>query len=211
MDNPRSSTDERAFLQSHGEDAFAELFMRSRDRLKRMLHYKLDPRLRARTDLSDILQETYIEAFKRLDSFLEKPQFSFYVWLRQVTLQRLIDIHRKHLLTDKRDVKNEVALPRRPLGATSSFAIAKHLVDQLVSPSQLAIREEMLAQVERSLDGMEEIDREVLALRHFEELGNAEVAAVLGLSAAAASNRYVRALSRLRKDLRNLPDFFDEI
>lgn len=211
MSNPQPSSDERDFLKTHGEEGFADLFVRSREKLKQMLRYKMDPRLRARTDLSDILQETYIEAFKRLDSFLETPHFSFYIWLRQVTLQRLIDIHRKHLLTGKRDVKNEVASAGHPLGATSSYAIADQLVDQFVSPSQLAIREEMLSQVERSLESMEEIDREVLALRHFEELGNTEVAAVLGLSAAAASNRYVRALSRLRKDLKSLPDFFDEI
>jgi RNA polymerase sigma-70 factor, ECF subfamily len=125
-------------------------------------------------------------------------------------MQRLIDLHRQHLFATKRDVRNEVrVLPGEYLAATS-VAIAKQLVAQMISPSQIAIREEMVAQIEQSVERLDELDREVLALRHFEEMKNSEVAQVLGLSEAAASNRYVRALSRLRKDLERIPDFFDE-
>jgi RNA polymerase sigma-70 factor (ECF subfamily) len=189
---------------------FAELFTEHRDRLKQMLQFRMDPRLRSRTDLSDILQESYIDAYRRLDHFHRKPEMSMYVWLRQITMQRLIDLHRQHLLADKRDVRQEVRLGVVGPQAATSAVIAKQLVDQMVSPSQIAIREEMVAQVESSLEALDPIDREVLALRHFEELRNSEVAEVLGISEAAASNRYVRALSRLRKDLEQIPDFFDD-
>lgn len=201
-------------MSESGRHSFAEMFTEHRPRLKQMLQYRMDPRLRARADLSDILQESYIDAVGRLDHFYKKPGMSMYLWLRQITMQRLIDLHRQHLLAGKRDVRNEVSLQRGQRQddflAPSSIAIARQLVDQMVSPSQLAIREEMVVQIEKSLENLDEIDREVLALRHFEELKNHEVAQVLNLSEAAASNRYVRALSRLRKDLEQIPDFFDD-
>lgn len=188
------------------ESSFADRFTEYRPRLKQMLQFRIDPRLRTRVDLSDILQESYIDAYRRLDHFRGKPNLSLYVWLRQITLQRLIDIHRQHIKADKRNVRNEVRLENQ---ATTSAAFAAHLVDRVISPSQLAIRHEMVSQTESALEQMDEIDREVLALRHFEELSNGEVAQVLSLSEAAASNRYVRALTRLRKDLEKIPDFFD--
>lgn len=134
---------------------------------------------------------------------------SFYLWLRQVTMQRMIDLHRRHLLAGKRDVRQEVQLAPQSYNAATSAAIARHFIDAIVSPSQMAVRQEMLAQLETTLESMDDIDREVLALRHFEELGNSEVAELLGITEAAASNRYVRALSRLRKLLEQIPDFFD--
>ena len=194
-----------------GEDdrAFAERFTEHRPRLKQMLQFRMDPRLRARTDLSDILQEAYIDAHQRVHHYQSKPGTSFYVWLRQVTMQRLIDLHRRHLLTNKRDVRNEVRLGGKHYHAATSAAIANGLVDQMVTPSQVLIRQEMVDQLEATLENLDEIDREVLALRHFEDFRNGEVAEVLGISEAAASNRYVRALSRLQKDLARIPDFFD--
>lgn len=192
------------------ERAFAQLFTEHRERLKQMLHFRMDPRLRARTDLSDVLQESYIDAYRRLEHYANQPKMSLYVWLRQVTMQRLIDLHRQHLLADKRDVRNEVRFRQGDFNPATSAAIAKQFVDQVVTPSQVAIRQEMVSQVEQTLEGLEELDREVLALRHFEELRNSEVAEVLGISEAAASNRYVRALTRLRKDLEKIPDFFDD-
>lgn len=195
--------------QSSAERAFAKRFTEHRQRLKQMLRFRMDPRLRSRADVSDILQEAYIDAFRRIDHYASKPQMSFYVWLRQVTMQRLIDVHRQHLLADKRDVRNEVRIGVSDYNAATSAAIARQFVDQMVTPSQVAIREEMAAQLESTLENLDDIDREVLVLRHFEELGNSEVAEVLGISEAAASNRYVRALARLRKDLQKIPDFFD--
>ncbi len=199
-----------AAVAEDDERDFARRFTEHRERLKQMLSFRMDPRLRSRTDLSDVLQESYIEAYRRLNHFNRKPGLSFYVWLRQVTMQRLIDLHRQHLLADKRDVRQEVRLGANHYNAATSAVIAKQLVDRMVSPSQDAIRQEMVAQLESTLEEMDGIDREVLALRHFEELRNSEVAEVLGISEAAASNRYVRALSRLRKDLEKIPDFFDD-
>ena len=193
----------------HTDSAFAQQFTLHRQRLKRMLQFRMDPRLRARTDLSDILQEAYIDAYSRRCHYARKPEMSFYVWLRQVTMQRLIDLHRKHLLADKRDVRQEVRFEAGDIGAATSAVMANHLVDQMVTPSEVVIREEMVAQLELTLESLDDVDREVLALRHFEELRNGEVAEVLGISEAAASNRYVRALARLRQDLEKIPDFFD--
>lgn len=195
-------------LQTDERD-FARQFTEHRPRLKQMLQFRMDPRLRARTDLSDVLQEAYIDAYQRLGHFAKQPEMSFYLWLRQVTMQRLIDLHRRHLMAGKRDVRQEVRLEQQRYNATTSAAIARHFIDAIVSPSQVAMRQEMLAQLESTLESMEDMDREVLALRHFEELGNGEVAELLGISEGAASNRYVRALSRLRKLLEQIPDFFD--
>lgn len=198
-----------ARLNTGDEHAFVEIFSRHRDRLKRMLEFRMDRRLRGREDASDILQEVYIDAHQRMRHYLKRPQLSFYIWLRQLTVQRLIDIHRRHLKAEMRDVKQEISIHRHHAGATSA-SMAMLLVAHLASPSQMAIRDEMVLQIEEALENMDETDREVLALRHFEELRNSEVAEVLGLKDAAASNRYVRALSRLRDVLEEIPDFRDE-
>ncbi len=197
-----------ARVQAGDDDAFVELFARYRGRLKQLLQFRMDPRLRGREDASDVLQEVYIDAHQRLHHYLKKPELSFYVWLRQVTTQRLIDIHRRHLKAEMRDVKQEVSINRFAAGATSA-SMASLLVARLASPSQLVMRAEMIALVEMALEQMDPIDREVLALRHFEELRNHEVAEILGLKEAAASNRYVRALTRLRDALEQVPGFFD--
>ncbi|MCA9137617.1 MAG: sigma-70 family RNA polymerase sigma factor [Planctomycetales bacterium] len=196
-------------LKSGEEHAFVELFSIHRDRLKRMLEFRMDRRLRGREDASDILQEVYIDAHQRMSHYLKHPQLSFYVWLRQLTTQRLIDVHRRHLKAEKRDVKQEVGLNRNSLAATSA-SMAIQLAAYLATPSQIAMHAELVVQIEKAIDGMDEIDREVIALRHFEELRNSEVAEVLGLSDAAASNRYMRALARLREVLEEIPGFLDE-
>lgn len=190
-----------ADLKAHDQEAFAKLFSIHRLRLKRMLANRIDARLLVRADLSDILQEAYIDALERIEHFLKKPELSFYVWLRQITIQRLIEVHRAHLLAEKRSVKSEMRFPQPRLNSTASHSWAKELVASQVSPSDAAIQDELVEKVEQSLNSMDPMDQEVLALRHFEELKNSEVASVLGLSPAAASNRYVRALKRLREAL----------
>ncbi|OYP30418.1 sigma-70 family RNA polymerase sigma factor [Rhodopirellula sp. MGV] len=189
----------RTRLRAGGQDVFAELFSDHRARLRKLLMHRVDMRLRARTDLSDILQEAYMDAFRRIEHFLKKPELSFYVWLRQITLQRLIDNHRAHLLAEKRSLRTEVSLSQSAYSSRTSHAWALQIVETQLSPSQVVMHDEMVARVERALDSMDQMDREVLVLRHFEELKNNEVAEVLDLSAAAASNRYVRALRRLRE------------
>ena len=197
-------------LKAGDEKALGELYSLHRDRLKQMLEFRMDRRLRGRADASDILQEVYIDAHERMRHYLKKPEMSFYIWLRQLTTQRLIDIHRRHLLAEKRDAKQEISIHRRMAAATSA-SMAALLVARLASPSQMAMRAELVEQIENALEKMDAVDREVLALRHFEELRNGEVAEVLGLKPAAASNRYVRALSRLRDVLEEMPGFTGDV
>ncbi len=193
-------------LQAGDQQALGELFSIYRDRLGRMIRFRLDGRLKGRVATSDVLQEAYIDALKRLPHYQADPGMPFAIWLRWVTMQRLVEVHRQHLGARMRDAGREVVLDAGGGLAASSARIAEFIGD-LTSPSQAAQRHEMLGQLERALDGLEPMDREVLALRHFEELSNLETASVLGIQPAAASKRYVRALERLKGALEQLPDF----
>jgi RNA polymerase sigma-70 factor (ECF subfamily) len=189
--------------------ALGPLFALYQERLRRMVDLRLDHRLKGRVSASDVLQETYIDALKRVRHYLDRPEMPFHVWLRLVAGQRLVEVHRQHLGAKRRDAGQEVSLDgaRPGWSAASSVCLAGRLVGDVASPSAAAIRGETLAQLEAALDAMDPIDREVLALRHFEELTNQEVAEVLGLDKSAASKRYVRALTRLKDVLARLPGF----
>lgn len=191
-----SSEDERRRLIDGGEEAVAEVFSQYRERLERMVAFRLDPRIRSRVDSSDILQEAFIEISRRIGEFISQPAVSCFVWMRQKTLQTLIDTHRRHF-RDKRDPKREVCFTLGADTHATSESIARQLVDEMTSPSQAAMNAEEIAGLQRALESMNEIDREVLALRHFEQLNNNQVAEILGTSPTAASNRYVRAATRL--------------
>lgn len=190
-------------------DALGALFARYQDQLRRMIDLRLDRRLRGRVSTSDVVQETYIDAQKRVRHFLDKPELPFFVWLRLVAGQRLVEVHRQHLGAQMRGAAREVSLDRGGMATASSACLADRLADRASSPSHAARRGERRTLLEQMLDGLDPIDREVLALRHFEELSNREVAAILGLENAAASKRYVRALARLREALSSLPEFSD--
>ncbi len=170
-----------------------------------MVELRLDPRLGARVAPSDVLQQAYVDCLTRYEHFFNRQGASFYVWLRLVVNQSLVDLHRRHLAAKMRDAGQE-ASPNWT--AATSVSLARHLVAQMESPSQIVRKEEMLTQVQAALETLEPLDREILTLRHFEELGNNEVAELLGLAKAAASNRYVRALGRLRQALAKVPGFF---
>jgi RNA polymerase sigma-70 factor (ECF subfamily) len=193
-------------LQQGDQLALAELFSRHRDRLVRMVAFRLDDRLRGRVAASDVLQEAYIDALKRLPHYQADPGMPFFLWLRWVTVQRLVEVHRQHLGARARDAGREVPIDRGG-GPAASAARMVELIGDLTSPSQAAQRAETLDQLQQALNGLDPIDREVLALRHFEELSNRETAAVLGIQTAAASKRYVRALERLRESLAGLTNF----
>ena len=208
MSAPASQAELLDKLQMGDRQAFAELFSRHRDQLRKMLQFRMDRRLQAREDPSDILQEIYIDGCQRIPHFIKKPELSFYVWLRQLATQRLIDVHRRHFTAEKRDIRQEVSLNKRRM-ASNSTSMAIQLVAQMASPSQMVMEAELVRQIEDALETMDELDREVLAIRHFEDLRNSEVAEVLGISEAAASNRYVRALTRLREVLQRAPGFFE--
>jgi RNA polymerase sigma-70 factor (ECF subfamily) len=191
-------------LECGDQDALAVLFSRHRARLRRLVEFRLDDRLSGRVSPSDVLQEAYIDALKRMPHFYQDPDVPFFLWLRWVTVQRLIAVHRQHLGAAARDVSKEVPLARPgPLDASPGRMSA--LLAELTSPSQAAQRDETVAHVRQALERLGALDREVLALRHFEELSNREAAAVLGIQSAAATKRYVRALERLKKALTDSP------
>jgi RNA polymerase sigma-70 factor (ECF subfamily) len=179
-----------------GSEALAGLFSEYRERLERMIEFRLDPLLRGRVEAADVLQESYIEVARRIGDYTSNPAVSFFVWVRQLTYQTLVDIHRRHF-REKRDPSLEVRFGQRPFSSATSDSIARRLLDHHTTPSQAATRAEEVAVLRAALESMDEIDREVLALRHFEQLGNNEVAETLNLSVTAASNRYVRAMTRL--------------
>jgi RNA polymerase sigma-70 factor (ECF subfamily) len=166
--------------------------------------------LQGRVDPSDIIQETCLDAARRLPEYHQNPTMAFFLWLRLLAGQRMVDEHRKHLGAAARDVGREISLYRGTLPETSSAVLAAHLLGHLTSPSLAAIRAERKVRLQEALNSLEPIDREVLVLRHFEELSNGEAAAVLGLDKSAASKRYARALIRIKDVLASLPGGFDE-
>jgi RNA polymerase sigma-70 factor (ECF subfamily) len=182
-------------------EALAELFDRYRERLRQMVRLRLDRRLSGRLDPSDVLQETYLDLAKRFPEYAAKPALPFFLWLRWLTGQKLIDLHRHHLGTKMRDAGQEVSLYRGALPQASSESLAAQLLGKLTSPSQAAIRAETQIRIQEAINSMDPMDREVLVLRHFEMLSNEETAKVLGISKKAASNRYIRALERLKEIL----------
>jgi RNA polymerase sigma-70 factor (ECF subfamily) len=178
--------------------AWQDLVHTFRARLRRMVAVRLDPRLRGRVDPSDLIQETFLDATGQLAQYRIDPPLPFYLWLRQLAGTRLAKAHRHHLGALCRDVRREVALPGDSIPEVSSAALAGYLAGREGRPSEAAQQAELRGQIEHMLDQLESLDREVLALRHFEQLSNSEAAQVLGVSEAAASKRYIRALERLR-------------
>jgi len=178
--------------------AWGALLVRSRGRLRRMVALRLDRRLQGRVDPSDIIQEAYIDASARLAEYARQPDMPFFLWLRFLTGQRLLRVHRQHLGAEMRDVAREVSLYRGALPAATSAALAAQLLGRDTRPSEAAVRAERSIRLQEALNSMDPLDREVLALRHFEQLSNGEAARVLGLQEPAAAKRYVRALKRLR-------------
>ena len=189
------------------EQAFQELFGRYRDRLKRMVRLRLNRRLQGRVDDSDVLQEAYLDVSRRLNEYLANPTLPFFLWLRHLAGLKLAEVHRRHLGTQRRDADREVTLHRGGLPEADSVSLANQLLGKLTTPSQAAIKAETRLYVQEALNSMDPIDREVLALKHFEQLSTSEIAAVLGLSKAGAGSRYLRALKRLRAILAPIPGF----
>jgi len=169
-----------------------------------MVSFRLDRRLWGRLDPSDVIQDVFVNASKRLQDYLADPSMPFFLWLRFLTCQELITLHRRHLGAAMRDAGRDISL--NDVSMDSSSAIAAKLAADQHSPSEAVVREELADQIRAALDQMEPIDREVLALRHFEGLSNAETAAVLDLTISAASKRYIRAAERLRAILMGMPN-----
>ncbi len=209
MTENENTTDELLRRAVAGDEAaLGDLFARYRDRLRRMIRLRLDRRVCGRLDPSDVLQEAYLDVARRFPEYAAAPEVSFYLWLRALTGQRLIDLHRQHLGAQMRDAGREVSLYRGALPQASSASLAKYMLAGLTSPTQAAVRAEMQIQLQEALNSMDPIDREVVVLRHFEELNNVETAQVLGLDTSAASKRYILAIRRLKAILDRLTGFF---
>jgi RNA polymerase sigma-70 factor, ECF subfamily len=202
-----SSETNRVLKQAAQGDGqvLGSLLSQHRQRLRRMIALRLDRRLQGRIDASDVIQETFLEASSRLAEYLRNPQMPFFLWLRFLTGQKLVTLHRHHLGVQKRDAGQQVALDHGSLPEASSAALAVQLLGHDTRPSEAAIRAEMNIRVREALERMDVLDREVLALRHFEQLSRAEISHVLGITEAAAAKRYIRALERLRLVLAHLP------
>jgi RNA polymerase sigma-70 factor (ECF subfamily) len=191
--------------------SWAALLARHRERLRRMVALRLDHRLQARIDPSDVLQEAFLEAAAHLAEYLREPALPFFLWLRAIAGNKLLALHRQHLGTQMRDAGREVSLYRGALPGASSAALAAQLLGRDTRPSEAAVRAEIKVRLQEVLNTLEPLDREVLALRHFEQLSTAETARVLGLTEAAAGKRYVRALKRLKDLLLSLPGEVGEL
>lgn len=198
-------------LRAGDQEAFNEVFTRHRGRLRRMVEMRLDWRLQARLDASDVIQEAYLEAVTRMDEYLREPALPLFLWLRLIVGERLTRLHRHHLGTKMRDAGRELSLYRRPLPAASSMALAAQLLGKHTSPTQAAVRAERMLRLQEALNALDPIDREILSLRHFEELTRAETAKVLGIEEGTAAKRYIRALKRLKDILAALPGGLEDL
>jgi RNA polymerase sigma-70 factor (ECF subfamily) len=210
---PGDASDNEVLLErARGGDcgALAELFERHRGRLEQMVRLRLDRRLQGRLDPGDVLQEAYLDVARRFLEYRANPTLPFFLWLRLLTGQRLVDLHRQHLGAKMRSAGLEVSLYRGDFPRASSASLAELLMGRLTSASRAAIRAETQLRVQEALNAMDPTDREVLVLRHFEMLSNEETAQVLGLKPSAASNRHIRALKRLKEILAEVPGSGDD-
>jgi RNA polymerase sigma-70 factor (ECF subfamily) len=182
-------------------EAVDRLLTAHRERLRRMVGMRLDPALAARLDASDIVQDVFLEAHRRLSDYLRNPTMPFSLWLRHIARDHIIDAHRRHRQAQRRSMDREQPLLPAALSDHSSAELCGQLMDQELTPASAAIRRELQRRLEGALAALGEDDREVILMRHAEQLSNQEVAGVLGLSEAASSMRYLRAIRRLRSAL----------
>lgn len=194
-----------AQLRSGDESALEQLFSLYSPRLRKLILFRIDPRLKRRIDVDDLLQEAWLAIAQRISHFLGQPeQASCYVWMRLVTAQTITDMHRRHLGTRARDAGRDLSFDQAGPNGTSR-SIADFLIARGTSPTGAVARAEAAEQIRQAVAEMDATDQEVLALRHFEELSNAEVAEVLGINGPAASTRYLRALKKLQEILKRFP------
>jgi RNA polymerase sigma-70 factor (ECF subfamily) len=191
-------------------DALAALFEPYRQRLRKMVQVRLDRRLQGRIDASDVLQEAYLDVARRLGEYERERKLPLFLWLRLITGQRLLHLHRQHLQTAMRDANREISIYRGAMPQATTACLAASLMGRWTSVSQHAMRAEIQVRLQETLNSMEPIDREILVLRHFEELSNGEAAQVLEISKTAASNRYIRALRRLKEALTGIQGLLND-
>jgi RNA polymerase sigma-70 factor (ECF subfamily) len=176
-----------------------------------MVAFRMDPRLRRRVDAADVVQDAFAEASKHRADYFRAPTVPLFLWVRGVVTNKMLEIHRRHLGTRMRDATRELSLDASWRLDDTSTALCEHLTGHLTSPSVAAVRVEVRSRLAEALDKMNATDREVLALRHFEQLTSAEAAQVLGIEERAAAKRYLRALERLKQILSEMPGGLTEV
>lgn len=203
---PDPAETEDLLVRVAGDDPAAEdrLWERHREPLRRMIGLRLDRAVVRRVDASDVVQEVLLKASRRLADYLKDPALPFHLWLRQIARDHVIDAHRKHRVAGGRSVDRERPTAG-PFADRSSLDLAGELRDPCPTPAAEALRGELAARFREAIGGLDEVDREIILLRHFEQLSNGEAARALGLSEPAAGMRHLRALRRLRAVLGEAP------
>lgn len=198
--NPDETRNLKERIRKGEESAFEELFKRHRVGLKRAIALRIDRRIAARVDASDVLQETYMEAFRRLPNYLRQEGMPFYLWLHWIAREKVLALHRRHLGAGKRAVRYEV--PLMPVDSSAQFAGG--LIGRLPSPSQELAKVELAERLRQALGRLDADDRDLIFWRHFDQLGARDMATLLNITEAAANKRYLRAVECLRKHLLDL-------
>src|SRR5215831_14918375 len=195
-------------LSSKDGQALDELFTRHRERLRKTVHFRLDRRLRGEIRSAAVLQDVYLEALKRYQEYLANPDQPVFLWLRQLTGERIQALHRKHLGAQALGAGQDIELRRGALPEVNSISLAAQLIGKQAA-NQSAVRADLLLRLQDALNSMDASDREILSMCHFEELRDSEVAIVLGKDTTAVSIQYVRALKHLKEILKSIPGFLD--
>ena len=195
-----SQQTQELLAQAQKGDATAaeRLLAEHREPVRHMIDLRLDRAIARRVDASDVVQEVLLEASRRLQDYLRNPAMPFYLWLRHIAKDHIIDAHRRHRQAQKRGVDREQPLAPAGWADRSSLELAAQFVDQELTPASAALRQELERRLHDAIGQLDEDDREVILMRHFEQLSNQEVATELQLTEAAASMRYLRAVRKLR-------------
>ena len=191
-----------------GDDAaLATVFEEFRPRLRKMVLLRMDPRIRRRVDASDVLQEAYVDLARRLPEYAGKTEIPFFLWVRFITGTRLDQIHRAHLGAAMRDAGREVSIGQGQFPGASTLMLASQLAGEFTAADERLIHAEIQEKLEQALNAMDDHDREILALRHFEEMSTEEIAAVVGLTRSGVLKRHTRAVRRLGDAIKGRSEF----
>ena len=199
-----------ADAQRGKSEAVNQLLERHRTALRKLVQLRLDRKIARRVDASDVVQDVLLEANQRLQEYMANPCMPFHLWLRHLAKDRMIDMHRRHRGAQRRSLDRERSLAAPQFGDQSSFDLASQLAASELTPAAASIRKELEQRFLTAMDELDEDDRDILLMRHFEQLGNSETAEALGLSAAAAGMRHLRALRKLRAILGERPSLTGE-
>lgn len=182
-------------------DAVNRLLEKHRAPVRRLVEMRLDRKVQRRVDVSDVVQDVMIEASGRLEKYLSDPSMAFHLWLRQIAWDRIIDTYRRHRVSAKRNMDREQPMAVSAGTDQSTMELAIQLCDPGLTPSAAATQREIASKVEDAIEKLNDQDREIVLMRHYEHLSNLEIAEVLDVKPPAASMRYLRAVRRLREIL----------